>query len=1007
MSKTNNSKTNYWIVLAMFIVLGFLCYVQTSFAYTIDGNTIIYEGSYGKVTQNPHTLTKVENYPEINFTSYFTGSISLDIAFGFDEPDAVPSAAWYRNPHYEDVEHSYKCDYFFNYTTSPKHFYCYKWDGNITDYILIYDHAFDSGDPITQTAYWTENELIEWTDISDKFDQINYNFDGKNTWYIVEDVTFDNMETKTLKAKIDILPRSEGKYDIMIKRNQDSWAEAISSGNYVLLDPYWNTTNYTYTRTGNTSKTANSYWRGIEIQPFEDLRVVQLCGESNIGITNASVSNNNTTCYATSMANGCAEMNCNVTENHTYYAMIDSDFFYFYPPTFPYPIETDYFNITCDAQGADEQDPPYVCYNGGENWMNVRNITTQNLINMDPSNTQLWLNGSESNLAGTYGITLNASALVDVTGINVELYRNGSLLDNSTTYAEDVDIIGAGYWNYTAYAIGNATVTPSSQEYFANISKAAPSCSLIISPTSPTSYGNSTTATCACGGGGTVKLYRNSTDITAQNATPIILGAGGYSFVCNTTETANYTSATNSSSYTVNKAVPDVQINFNTSDSVPTSTVVNVSCNVSGGLSGSMFYDLGAMANPSYFNTSTPTVWNFTCNNTATANYTTGNDSRSLTYFLAGGFQILQVLDEKYLTPLTFNVTIYNSTFSVTETNITSYNNNTVKGDLTIAISATNYVPRNYYIYVPYNSSYNMTGYLLGDADGVYVTYWSYSNENPTGEALSYHQFKRFLNSSYVVVTESTADLEGKGTVFLDPYTNYVINSETSDGLLTKNISSYNPNPSFILRIDFNGTLGNNVTWLFGNTTYSLTPTDVYLRYSNTSNVTQFNYTIVTNNDSEFFYLRLLYNNGTELYLSNSTNATGGEILVNLNYTLLSGTVYAETYFKRANYSLASWNRTYIITAQASGAIPDALNYAVNSSGLPVIVLSLIAVFGSFGISMIANRAVRTGSGIVYLGVLTIFAYFGLFGNDPTVTWRIMIGLYLIEAGIIMYREIY
>lgn len=230
--------------LPIIILTFFLFLVIPASAYTINGDVITYSGPYGTITQNPHTLKYFQNTPEINFTSGFSTVQTLDIGFGFNTEIAKPTAASYYNPHYVNETKSFTCPGFFNYTTTPKVFYCYmnKTIANVTtsDLELYFSHAYEIGFPGNKTATWTLSTLVEWTDVTDLFETINYNYDDKTTWYLIRGVTFNPGETKTIKPVINVKPNTAGKYDIFIKRSSDSFAQAISNGNYVLLDPWWN-----------------------------------------------------------------------------------------------------------------------------------------------------------------------------------------------------------------------------------------------------------------------------------------------------------------------------------------------------------------------------------------------------------------------------------------------------------------------------------------------------------------------------------------------------------------------------------------------------------------------------------------------------------------------------------------------------------------------------------------------------------------------------------------------
>lgn len=1143
------NRGNYIALSIMF----FLALAVPSMAYTITGDTITYSGAYGSVSQTPYILSDLTNYPVINFTSNFSTPQTLDVAFGFDVPNAVPSGAEYYNPHTENISRSYTCIGSFNYTAN--HFWCYGLNNQSQQY-LMYEHDFETGNITTKTAYWSEPYDVTWTDITNLFTQVSYDYNEKNTWYLISGVNFNPSETKTIRAKVNVLPNTNGKYDIFIKRTSDSFASALSSGNYVLLDPWWNNsfskkvlwTNTTAAKTISYQTPINVTYDADMQADFDDLRFVNSTetGVLNYFLENKSDSNwayvwvgtNATTFYmyygnstVTSASNGklvfplfddfndasynntiwtttlqaggvvieaggnlslyasgWTDVKSNETYGNTVCAVMSvaidtsadaNNGWGFHGQYYGVPIVS--FSWT-NPTGSVANSRNYIgsalssynwggitnrsyyryskCRNGtfntvdSFNWANNQNLTlsgndagalstrasiltntkymfidywfirnytgyddTQYSAGAEESNAtvnatliKLYVNGVEANATHSYtGATDNITATINVTGLWVAILQNGTVIANGTNSIQNINVTASGYWNYTAYGFSNSTWTQSSATLWMNVSKGQSNCTLSVLPATPIYYETSTTAVCGCSGDVTSNLYINGTLNNTLNNTAVLLaaavtGSRGYNFTCNSSTVANWTGSTNSSNYLVSQKPNSINVTFNTTSPAIIGSIINVSCNRPQSLSGFLYNNTSLVAtNASYiWNTAglSPTAYSFLCDSggVSNENYTATTNTSYISLLLSGGLLIPAVYDEKSLTSLTFNISVYNSTFSITNSNVTSYNNNTVSGNITVAISRSGYVQRNYYLNIPSNSSVNMTGYLLDSASGVYVTYWAYSANNPLGEVGSLHSFKRFIGSSNIEVGESQGDAQGKGTVYLDPYTNYLIDSTTADGTLTYNISSYNPNPSFIIRIPFSGsTAGVNQTWFFTGTTYQLTPTDVYLR----TNVTTFNYTVTsTLSDIQWYTLKLIYWNGTVLYSSNdSTHSAGGSLVVNLNYTSLNGTVTAETFLKKQNYTVLITNRSYIVWSHYS-AIPDAIS-GLRTSGLPNIAQSLIALFVSYGVAMGINRFIRTGSGLIFLGCLLIFTIYGFFSVP------MLIGLALIEIGLLMFREVW
>ncbi|MFC1742292.1 beta strand repeat-containing protein, partial [Nanoarchaeota archaeon] len=115
--------------------------------------------------------------------------------------------------------------------------------------------------------------------------------------------------------------------------------------------------------------------------------------------------------------------------------------------------------------------------------------------------------------------------------------------------------LGVGFYSYTWYAndtLGHTNQT--SSDY--TVTQATPTCSLTFDKATPQTYNTQLNASCACTNPETsAVLWRDSTDVTtAENNKLTTLAAGTYSYVCNSSATQNYTSATNSSSFTIDKA---------------------------------------------------------------------------------------------------------------------------------------------------------------------------------------------------------------------------------------------------------------------------------------------------------------------------------------------------------------------------------------------------------------------------------------------------------------------
>ncbi|MFC1742153.1 DNRLRE domain-containing protein, partial [Nanoarchaeota archaeon] len=195
-------------------------------------------------------------------------------------------------------------------------------------------------------------------------------------------------------------------------------------------------------------------------------------------------------------------------------------------------------------------------------------------INKASTTTNLYLDGVENNKTVTVGTQTNATAITSA--VNVTLYRNSTPVTNP-----EIDTLGAGFYNYTAINPGNENYTGSSATWYLTVqSKTISTCSLQIIPASGQSYPVSANATCSCTNpeaGAT--LWRNGTDVTSpENNTLVDLYAGDHGYVCNVTETATYTSATNSTTYVVNDGSTTMNLTASPSWTETYGTETTINC---------------------------------------------------------------------------------------------------------------------------------------------------------------------------------------------------------------------------------------------------------------------------------------------------------------------------------------------------------------------------------------------------------------------------------------------
>jgi len=198
----------------------------------------------------------------------------------------------------------------------------------------------------------------------------------------------------------------------------------------------------------------------------------------------------------------------------------------------------------------------------------------------------------------------------------------GNITNRTYYYNYGPLAVDSYYWK--SYARDGSTNNASTSVFDYAVVKATSLCYLNFIPPSSSTYGNPVNANCSCTSGeAEAKLYRNGTDVTVtENGQSVILAAGTYSYACNISQTQNYTYAENTSTYTVNQATPTLSLAAQPSWNVTYGSTTNISCSASTPQITPQLYRNGTLvSNP---NVATPAagMYDYTCNATATQNYT-------------------------------------------------------------------------------------------------------------------------------------------------------------------------------------------------------------------------------------------------------------------------------------------------------------------------------------------------------------------------------------------------
>jgi len=416
------------------------------------------------------------------------------------------------------------------------------------------------------------------------------------------------------------------------------------------------------------------------------------------------------------------------------------------------------------------------------------------------------------------GTQTNVSCSADTAQVIPLLYRNGTNVSNP-----DVQTFAIGTYNYICNntATQNYTSTSNSNPLIVT-AKTISACSLSFNPASPQTYPTPVNASCSCTNPETAaKLYRDGADVTVtENNVFKSLAAENYSYICNVTETGNWSTASNSSIYELDPAITVLNLTASPSwnETYPTATTVNCSANnVEVVL---QLYVDGAPVGIPYTTTHTAGPHSYVCNNTASQNYTSESASNTLTINKAATTTQLYLdgseANETVVYPTQTNATAVTSAGTVT---LYRDNNPTVSNPEIITLAAgttynytavnfgdTNYLPSSetWFLIVQQNTTTCNIVFDLTQPQ-TYGTAINASCSCTNPEAVA----KLYRNGDDVTSTENNV-----GVVLAAQTHDYVCNVTASDNYTSTSTSaSYLINPATgIIYLYLNGSRANFTT---------------------------------------------------------------------------------------------------------------------------------------------------------------------------------------------------
>jgi len=236
--------------------------------WIIEGDKVYVDNSsWGRLEAYPHTIHS-SGWVYFNVTVYKDFG-DLDFLWGFNTTEVKPTKAEFYKPHFVNwtTNHSAffynvssisvtdePCNYgneYNSYKRKITYQVCSQWNEttwecekyNTTSAVVCFDSYEQNG--TNYTAFWHTNHsrLEDWLNIGKYLNHTEYNYDGMDKWWYIKNFEIEPNKTYTARAYVKVPVTTEGtsgKYYFAVKRSVETLSEAISSGHFMVLDPWWN-----------------------------------------------------------------------------------------------------------------------------------------------------------------------------------------------------------------------------------------------------------------------------------------------------------------------------------------------------------------------------------------------------------------------------------------------------------------------------------------------------------------------------------------------------------------------------------------------------------------------------------------------------------------------------------------------------------------------------------------------------------------------------------------------
>jgi len=390
-------------------------------------------------------------------------------------------------------------------------------------------------------------------------------------------------------------------------------------------------------------------------------------------------------------------------------------------------------------------------------------------------------------------------------------------------------------------------------------------------------------------------------------------------------------------------------------------------------------------------------------------------DNSSFTVINTGMY--FSVFDESDESNVTFNITISNSTDSVSQLNVLYYNKSCYEenlpiGYVTVSISSYGYETRSYeYTFSSCDDIIDEDLYLLSTSDGSLTRFHV---ETISGNVIIGTEINAYksIGGSLVIIDNSETDDAGVGTFWLDPTATYTMEFIKS-GYESQNVSivASSSDYTIVLTAESDDVIENELD----NIIYRINPQN-NVTNSTTNNVTFSFFINSTDSKLEWFSLNVTHD-GVNLFSDNITDQPGGgTIEQDLNMSLLYGgkPVIVTAMFKKENITEPfNMTHSFFIWKEGSGVGTDLKSIAEsfridmdldNSDSTNKIFTSIgVVIFSMIAGAVVSNKSGSGMLGIIVLGIGISMGLLSFAGVGSGIIFGTIFGLMVLSFFATMY----